>query len=174
MFSSQEDKKTNQEMGDRDNFQRNSETSALSSFTKKYAPLSGPGCYELVCFCGRLYVAETGRTISQGLVEHANSRKGRCVERSQVAEHMIQTGSDNVRHMTNEGLVRLHRNVGRCLIDHINLNVVLRSNICSTTRVSRRLLARLTYESLHHVLPYGMKVFASISDIISKAHLDLA
>ncbi|VEL15018.1 unnamed protein product [Protopolystoma xenopodis] len=59
----------------------------------------------------------------------------------------------------------LAQKVGGCLVDCINLNVVLKPNGCSTTKIRQRLLVRLTYEALHHVLPYEMKVFASIAHV---------
>ncbi|VEL35931.1 unnamed protein product [Protopolystoma xenopodis] len=73
----------------------------------------------------------------------------------------MSPSSDNVRHVMNEGSAVFAQNVGECNVVCINLNVVLKPIGCSTTRISRHLLASLIYESPHNVLPYEMKFISS-------------
>ncbi|VEL36571.1 unnamed protein product [Protopolystoma xenopodis] len=61
---------------------------------EKYDPLSRTGCYKILCSCGRCYVGDTCRPVRQRLGEHKNACKGSCIQRSEVAEHMVETGPE--------------------------------------------------------------------------------
>ncbi|VEL38551.1 unnamed protein product [Protopolystoma xenopodis] len=55
------------------------------------------------------------------------------------------------------------RNSGKCLVDCVNLKIVLKPNDCRKTGFSRRLLVRSTFEYLRHAISYELKVFPTIS-----------
>ncbi|VEL39131.1 unnamed protein product [Protopolystoma xenopodis] len=62
--------------------------------------------------------------------------------------------SDDVLHMKTKAHLVFAHNIGGYLVCCLNLNEIIMLNGGSTTRIGRRLLVRLTYESLHHILPY--------------------
>ncbi|VEL14378.1 unnamed protein product [Protopolystoma xenopodis] len=70
----------------------------------------------------------------------------------------MNSSSDDVHQMMDKNSARFRPSEGGCLVDYINLNVVLKPNSCYTIGLSRPLLVRSAYKSLLHSLSYEMKL----------------
>ena len=57
---------------------------------KDVIPLQSSGIYQIPCVCGKVYIGQTGRTISTRLNEHQRSIRLNQPEKSSVAEHALE------------------------------------------------------------------------------------
>ena len=57
---------------------------------KDVIPLQSSGIYQIPCVCGKVYIGQTGRTISTRLTEHQRSIRLNQPEKSSVAEHALE------------------------------------------------------------------------------------
>ncbi|XP_018355601.1 PREDICTED: uncharacterized protein LOC108756357 [Trachymyrmex septentrionalis] len=55
-------------------------------------PLSSAGVYKILCFCGQVYVGETGRMVNLRIKEHQCDVRLKHVTQSALSEHNIETG----------------------------------------------------------------------------------
>ncbi|CAH0700370.1 unnamed protein product [Spodoptera exigua] len=58
-----------------------------------YCP--SPGVYKINCSCGSSYIGQTKRTIAERLKEHIAAVKNRQSNKSAIAEHLLQAGSNH-------------------------------------------------------------------------------
>ncbi|XP_033218448.1 lipase 3-like [Belonocnema kinseyi] len=64
----------------------------LNNPEDKKAPLSDPGVYKIPCSCGRLYIGETGRAMSQRVKEDESKVRLKYFTQSALAEHYREIG----------------------------------------------------------------------------------
>lgn len=62
---------------------------------KDVIPLQVPGVYKVDCSCGRSYVGQTKRTIAERVKEHIAAVKNRQVNKSAIAEHLVDSGPNH-------------------------------------------------------------------------------
>ncbi|CAH0673960.1 unnamed protein product [Spodoptera exigua] len=62
---------------------------------KDVLPLQSPGVYKINCSCGSSYIGQTKRTIAERLKEHIAAVKNRQSNKSAIAEHLLQAGSNH-------------------------------------------------------------------------------
>jgi len=57
--------------------------------------LSSAGIYTTHCFCGKVYIGETGRMVNIGMKEHQRDVRLKYITQSALSEHNIETGHQN-------------------------------------------------------------------------------
>ncbi|CAG9789955.1 unnamed protein product [Diatraea saccharalis] len=62
---------------------------------KDVLPLQTPGVYKIECSCGRCYIGQTKRTITERVREHITAVKNRQVNKSAIAEHLLERGTNH-------------------------------------------------------------------------------
>lgn len=62
---------------------------------KDVIPLQTPGVYKVDCSCGSSYIGQTKRTISERVKEHIAAVKNRQTNKSAIAEHLLEAGSNH-------------------------------------------------------------------------------
>lgn len=62
---------------------------------KDVIPLQVPGVYKIDCSCGRSYIGQTKRTVAERVKEHIAAVKNRQVNKSAIAEHIVDSGPNH-------------------------------------------------------------------------------
>lgn len=62
---------------------------------KDYIPLQHPGVYKVDCSCGSSYIGQTKRSIATRIHEHIRAVKNNDQQKSAIAEHLLQSGSNH-------------------------------------------------------------------------------
>ena len=52
--------------------------------------LKTPGIYEIPCECGKVYIGQTGRTVSERISEHERDLRMQYFDKSAVAQHALE------------------------------------------------------------------------------------
>jgi hypothetical protein len=62
---------------------------------KDVIPFQSPGVYKIDCSCGSSYIGETKRTIAERVKEHIAAVRNRQVNKSAIAEHLLESGPNH-------------------------------------------------------------------------------
>lgn len=62
---------------------------------KDVIPFQTPGVYKIDCSCGSSYIGQTKRTIAERVKEHIAAVKNRQVNKSAIAEHLLESGPNH-------------------------------------------------------------------------------
>ena len=62
---------------------------------KDVIPYQSPGVYRIDCSCGSSYIGQTKRTIAERVKEHITAVKNRQINKSAIAEHIVDTETNH-------------------------------------------------------------------------------
>lgn len=72
-------------------------------------PLEKPGVYKIDCSCGSSYIGQTKRTIACRVKEHIRAVKNVDTQKSAIAEHLIESGSNHWIELHNPQVISTER-----------------------------------------------------------------
>ncbi|KAI5643765.1 hypothetical protein NE865_04161 [Phthorimaea operculella] len=62
---------------------------------KDVIPIQNAGVYKVQCSCGKSYIGQTKRSISERVKEHIAAVKNRQTHKSAIAEHLLTSGANH-------------------------------------------------------------------------------
>lgn len=72
-------------------------------------PLEKPGVYRIDCSCGSSYIGQTKRTIACRVKEHVRAVKNADTQKSAIAEHLLESGSNHWIELHNPQVISTER-----------------------------------------------------------------